>query len=115
MTVFCHAFLRLLQIIKKIFVPVPGWNKNCKELHKKARRSFKIWRTAGKIRHGPLYENMKALENNLLQVLNTARKNVQKFKIQFKPLLLKIMTAHNFGRMSKKAIKNRCIPAKISC
>ena len=58
---------------------------------------------------------MKALENNLLQVLNTARKNVQKFKIQFKPLLLKIMTAHNSGRMSKKAIKNRCIPAKISC
>ena len=48
------AFLRLLQIIKKIFIPVPGWNKNCKERHKKARRSFKIWRTAGKIRHGPV-------------------------------------------------------------
>ena len=25
---------------KKNFVPVSGWNKNCKELHEKARRIF---------------------------------------------------------------------------
>ena len=43
----------------KKFVPVPGWNKHCKYLHRQARDAFKVWVHSGKIRVGPVYEKMK--------------------------------------------------------
>ena len=53
---------------------------------------------------------LKAFGKTLLQVLNIVRKIVQKFKIKFYPLLLKIITAHNSGRMLKKrSKKTKCI------
>ena len=34
----------------------PGWNVFVSELHAEARRAFKNWDVAGKIRHGPSFE-----------------------------------------------------------
>ena len=53
----------------KKFVPVPGWNQYCKELHAEARSSFLIWLRQGKIRYGSEYEQMKSTRKDFVNAL----------------------------------------------
>ena len=59
---------------KKIKV-VPGWNDECKDLHKLARVSFLEWRSAGKPVSGALIEDMKNTRSDFKHALENCRLN----------------------------------------
>ena len=64
----------------KKFVPVPGWNQYCKELHAEARSSFLIWLRHGKIRYGSEYEQMKSTRKDFVNALKYCKENETKIR-----------------------------------
>ena len=54
----------------KKFIPIPGWNANCKYKHNLARIAFLNWVRSGKIRYGSIYDNMKMTRKSLKNALD---------------------------------------------
>jgi hypothetical protein len=68
-------------IIKaKKFVPVPGWNRYCKDLYREARGSFLQWLQAGKVRIGPKYNSMKYDRNLFNDAFKYCKRNEQSIR-----------------------------------
>ena len=59
---------------------VPGWNKFCKNKYTKARTAFLRWKSLGKLRSGPVYEEMKELRKEFKNALKYCRKNEQQLR-----------------------------------
>ena len=53
----------------------PGWNDHVQELHLEARNAFNIWATAGKERHGPLFEKKKRTNADFKSALRFIKRN----------------------------------------
>ena len=61
---------------------VVGWNAHCKSLYSIAREKYLLWHDSGKIRSGPLFENMKTSRNDFKNALKFCRRNELKIKKQ---------------------------------
>ena len=84
----------------KKFVPVPGWNEHCKDLHEKARQAFVAWRISGKLRCGQLYNEMKTTRKNFTSGLKYCKRNEQKIKETLVAESFVIKMCLNFGKKS---------------
>ena len=61
---------------------VVGWNVYCKDLYSIARENYLNWHGNGKIRSGPLFENMKLSRSDFKNALKYCRDNELKIKKQ---------------------------------
>ena len=91
----CKAYDSLVEAIKIFSHDLPqaqehknrinhGWNDYCKELYSVARTKFFEWDTAGRIRSGALFDEMKAARTSFQDALKFCRlneKNIRKDKL----------------------------------
>ena len=54
---------------------IPGWNTYCKELYSNARKNLLDWISDGKIRDGPLFDEMKNSRKLFKDALNFCKRN----------------------------------------
>ena len=66
----------------KKFKTVPGWNQYCRDLFNDARTKFLLWKDAGKIRSGPIFEGMKESRSSFRAALKYVRNNELKIRKQ---------------------------------
>ena len=91
-----HAYLFLVNVLhtasipysiksqKKSFTPLPGWNDYCKDLYADARQKFLKWNSAGRIRSGIDYENMKRTRSLFKEALAKCKRDenqIRKMKL----------------------------------
>ena len=76
--------------------------------------SFKVWRTAGKIRHGPIYENMKSTRKNFTSGLKYCKKNRTKIQNAILTASFKNNNSSQFWKnVKKRSKKTKSIPPDI--
>ena len=85
------------------FNVVPGWNKFCKNKYRIARDHFLKWLREGKIRYGPLYEQMKCSRKVFVNALNYCKRN----KNISNALLANSLNNKNYVQFWKEVKKRR--------
>ena len=68
---FCRAGIN-----RNKFKAVPGWNRSVKEYYNLMRVKYKNWRDAGRLKSGPVFEEMCFYRSKFKEVLRECKNNI---------------------------------------